>query len=198
MQVGTPEAMRALAHPLRLRILTQLEADGHGRAADLARTLGEPPNSVSFHLRTLARAGLVVEAPELAHDRRDRVWRNAADTYDVPRGTPGSDAVTHVFLDWVRRMVDAPAEPEARTGRARLMQLALTAEQAGELLADVDALVERWSERALTGRRSDGGGTAQLYNVAVMAGPADLAPAVSAATGPASPPSPRAGRARRP
>src|SRR5689334_9036883 len=105
MQVNTPEALRALAHPLRQKILYRLELDGHGRAADLAQALDEAANSISFHLRTLARAGLVVEAPELARDKRDRVWRNAADTYDVAPGTPGMEALTKGYVDWLRAAV---------------------------------------------------------------------------------------------
>ena len=45
------------------------------RAADVARELGIPANQASFHLRQLAKYGLVEEAPEEARDRRDRVWR---------------------------------------------------------------------------------------------------------------------------
>ena len=48
---------------------------GPSRAADLAHDLGIPANQASFHLRQLAKYGLVEEAPELARDRRDRVWR---------------------------------------------------------------------------------------------------------------------------
>ena len=37
--------------------------------------LGIPANQASFHLRQLAKYGLVEEAPEEGRDRRDRVWR---------------------------------------------------------------------------------------------------------------------------
>ena len=45
------------------------------RAADIARSLEIPANQASFHLRQLAKYGLVEEAPDAARDRRDRVWR---------------------------------------------------------------------------------------------------------------------------
>ena len=57
------------------------------RAADVARELGIPANQASFHLRQLAKYGLVEEAPEEARDRRDRVWRVADE-----RGVPGQPA----------------------------------------------------------------------------------------------------------
>lgn len=82
-RVSTPvrdsRTLRALAHPVRYRILEELVATGPARAADLAEDLGIPANQASFHLRQLAKYGVVVEAPEAARDRRDRVWKVVAD-----------------------------------------------------------------------------------------------------------------------
>jgi DNA-binding transcriptional ArsR family regulator len=65
--------MWAVAHPLRLQIW-HLLVEGPSTASRLARRLGESRSLVSYHLRTLARAGAIVEASELG-DRRDRWWR---------------------------------------------------------------------------------------------------------------------------
>jgi DNA-binding transcriptional ArsR family regulator len=65
--------MWAMAHPLRLELLGLL-AEGPSTASKLARRLGESSGSTSYHLRILARAGAVVEAPELGN-RRERWWR---------------------------------------------------------------------------------------------------------------------------
>src|SRR3712207_6298709 len=73
--VHDPKVLRAIAHPLRNRILSELDARGPLRAADIARELGIPANQASFHLRQLAKYGLVEEDPSAARDRRDRVWR---------------------------------------------------------------------------------------------------------------------------
>src|SRR3954449_9614275 len=73
--VADPRILRAIAHPVRNRILGELSAAGHLRAADVAEVLGIPANQASFHLRQLAKYGLVEQAPELARDGRDRVWR---------------------------------------------------------------------------------------------------------------------------
>src|SRR5690349_1574483 len=72
---GDPRVLRALAHPVRNRILDELSASGPLRAADVAEDLGIPANQASFHLRSLAKYGLVEEDTEAARDRRDRVWR---------------------------------------------------------------------------------------------------------------------------
>lgn len=70
----TSAMLKAYAHPLRRRILKLLARHDHMRAADIAAELDVPANRVSFHLRALADAGLIAEAPEHARDRRDRVW----------------------------------------------------------------------------------------------------------------------------
>ncbi|WP_341946820.1 helix-turn-helix domain-containing protein [Microbacterium sp. LWH11-1.2] len=70
----TSAMLKAYSHPLRRRILRLIARREFIRAADAAAELAVPANSVSFHLRTLADAGLIEEAPEKARDRRDRVW----------------------------------------------------------------------------------------------------------------------------
>jgi DNA-binding transcriptional ArsR family regulator len=64
--------MWAMAHPLRLEILGVL-AEGPATASILARRLGESSGTTSYHVRVLARAGVVVEDPELG-TRRERWW----------------------------------------------------------------------------------------------------------------------------
>ncbi|MBZ2198136.1 helix-turn-helix transcriptional regulator [Ruania sp. N2-46] len=82
----TSAMLKALAHPLRRRITKVLTQREFARAADIAADLDEAANSVSFHLRVLADAGLIVEAPERARDRRDRVWTRVPGAYSL--GTP--------------------------------------------------------------------------------------------------------------
>ena len=51
-------ALRVVAHPLRLRLLSLLTTEALS-AAELSRVLGESQANVSYHLRRLAGAGLV-------------------------------------------------------------------------------------------------------------------------------------------
>jgi DNA-binding transcriptional ArsR family regulator len=69
-----PREIRALAHPLRLRLLDALRFEGPETATGLARRLGESSGSTSYHLRQLARHGFVEEQPGLARGR-ERWWR---------------------------------------------------------------------------------------------------------------------------
>ncbi|WP_245614101.1 ArsR/SmtB family transcription factor [Actinokineospora inagensis] len=55
---STLHGMRALAHPLRMRILS-LVTDRAMSAAEVARELGDSQPNISYHLRKLADAGLV-------------------------------------------------------------------------------------------------------------------------------------------
>jgi DNA-binding transcriptional ArsR family regulator len=68
-----PEALFALAHPLRVRIL-ELLREGPSTATQLGRELGESSGATSYHLRALAKVGLVEEDAERGN-ARDRWWR---------------------------------------------------------------------------------------------------------------------------
>jgi DNA-binding transcriptional ArsR family regulator len=54
---GQAEALRALAHPLRVRILEQLREPAS--AAEIARRLSQSRQNLNYHLKELARGGLV-------------------------------------------------------------------------------------------------------------------------------------------
>jgi DNA-binding transcriptional ArsR family regulator len=79
-------ALKALAHPLRVQILRVLELNDQVSVTGLAQELGETTGAVSYHLRQLARHGLVEEGdaeetrPEGPRPgRRRRLWRMAVD-----------------------------------------------------------------------------------------------------------------------
>src|SRR4051794_26573357 len=56
--IGDPRLVKALAHPLRVQILSALE-DRIASPSDLATELDAPLGNVSYHVRTLADLGLV-------------------------------------------------------------------------------------------------------------------------------------------
>lgn len=66
--------MRALAHPVRVRILFELRG-APATATMLSKKVGASPSVTSWHLRHLSRHGLVADAPELGHGR-ERYWRS--------------------------------------------------------------------------------------------------------------------------
>lgn len=78
-RITDPKAIAAITHPVRMRLLAELASRGTARVSDLASALGEPGNSVSFHLRQLARYGLIEHNPEAAVDGRERWWRQTSE-----------------------------------------------------------------------------------------------------------------------
>ena len=70
---ATREEIRALAHPIRFRMV-ELLREGPATASQLARRIGESSGSTSYHLRVLERAGVVSEDAALGNGR-DRWWR---------------------------------------------------------------------------------------------------------------------------
>lgn len=76
-----PEALRALAHPLRGKLLVSLRLDGPATASMLARRYGESSGATSYHLRMLSRYGFVEDDP--GHGgARERWWRAAHELTD--------------------------------------------------------------------------------------------------------------------
>jgi predicted ArsR family transcriptional regulator len=181
-RIEDPRILRAIAHPMRNRILGELVAAGHLRAADVAETLGIPANQASFHLRQLAKYGLVEPAPELARDGRDRVWRPVHEhglTLEVEamvKDPGGKEAVTV----WRRQ---AAASAKAAIDRAYAHRksrevhvmisddwIRLTKAEAKELAEDLMALQDRWQDR--TQAAAEDGKARRTYHVMKVLQPA--------------------------
>lgn len=74
--------MRALAHPVRLAILTRLQQVGPQTATGLSQHVGASPSVASWHLRHLAKHGLVRDAEALGNGR-ERWWEAASRGFRV-------------------------------------------------------------------------------------------------------------------
>jgi DNA-binding transcriptional ArsR family regulator len=81
LEITDSKVLAALAHPLRVALLYQLNALGSRTASQCAQALGETPANCSYHLRQLAKAGLVVR--EAAGNGRERPWRSAYTGLDL-------------------------------------------------------------------------------------------------------------------
>jgi len=162
-ELHDPRVLRAIAHPVRNRILTELDAHGPLRAADVARLLGIPANSASFHLRQLAKFGLVEEDPDAARDKRDRVWRQTQESgYDVSIGevekAPGGKAASAVFRRtkeaWTHHLVEEAYGDDRTPGRhigVTEQALRLTKAEARALTEELVDVVDQWRKRNMGG-----------------------------------------------
>ena len=148
--------MRALAHPVRLALLTQLQQQGPSTATRLAPLVGASPSVASWHLRHLADHGLVRDATDEESARehgRERWWAAVSRGFRfAPSGdTTGDDggadggweaatALTRVMeavegdlVQTWREQAEPHLEPEWRrlSGRANTRILVTAAELAG-------------------------------------------------------------------
>ncbi|MGW1155532.1 ArsR/SmtB family transcription factor [Streptomyces rubiginosohelvolus] len=94
--------LRAIAHPLRIRLLNALREFGPATASKLGERLGESSGATSYHLRQLAESGLVEDAPELGKGR-ERWWRAIHDgsTFDSAHFRTHNDPEVRGAIDVV-------------------------------------------------------------------------------------------------
>ncbi|MFC7547567.1 helix-turn-helix domain-containing protein [Plantactinospora sp. GCM10030261] len=125
--VRDPLAMRAMAHPLRLKLHALVGREGTITAAEAARALGISQALASHHLRQLAKYGFV--EPAEAPDNRERPWRttHSSTGYEPPSDPDGWDSievlervildrVTVQFTDWQQRRAEADPRWAEHTG----------------------------------------------------------------------------------
>jgi DNA-binding transcriptional ArsR family regulator len=125
------ETLKAVAHPVRAKMLGLLRYEGPATASELGRRIDESSGSTSYHLRQLARFGFVEEDPEQPN-RRDKRWR-----------------ATHRMTSWSHS--ELATDPEGREISEAL--------ERRQVLSAVDTF-QRWaaSRYALDPRWGDGGG----------------------------------------
>ncbi|HEY1316590.1 MAG TPA: helix-turn-helix domain-containing protein [Gaiella sp.] len=107
IELSDPAALRALAHPVRLRLVSLLRREGALTASEAGRRLGESSGSTSYHLRQLERFGLVEEAG--TGRGRERPWR-ATSLYTSWPSVPESEDLAEASLVLDRIVVNRYAE----------------------------------------------------------------------------------------
>ncbi len=106
------EAHRPLReHPVRAALLDLIGRLGAATATDAARELGGTTGLYSFHLRQLAEAGLIEQAP--TEGGRARPWR-------LPSGTAALPAPTDLATPTAPASLPAPATPTTPAASAAL------------------------------------------------------------------------------
>ena len=177
-RISDPRALRALAHPLRLALLEHLMSFGEHTAAQCADAIGSTASNCSYHLRILARVGLV--APGASADGRERPWHatatglefGPADVSSSPGSAAAARAVDELSLareeELSRRALaqhDAlPADWQAATAN-HSYALRVTAAELRRLVGEIDDLVRPYI--SLT--RGDGPSDAEVAVVRLLA-----------------------------
>lgn len=177
-QPGSLDQLRALAHPLRLRML-ELFAEGPRTTKQVAELLGEPPTKLYHHANALERAGLL----KLTKTRQNRgaveKWYEA-DTDTISgrqptRSRPMRQAISGlatVALEQTRREVELALRrsPAGRPLVLRIPAIGNEQEIAGirkRLLQVVKELRDENSEA-----KPPGGGDVKRWTLTIAFAPA--------------------------
>lgn len=155
-----PRALRALAHPIRLSLVGVLRREGPLTATQAGELIGESSASCSFHLRQLAKYGLVEEAG--GGKGRERPWRATTMFTSWPEVAEGPEAaaassllnsvIAERYFETLMQWLEAkPAESEEWQRAAQFgdTYLYLTSGELTELAERTRALLEPYLDRLL-------------------------------------------------
>jgi DNA-binding transcriptional ArsR family regulator len=159
LELRDARALRALAHPTRLKLVGLLRLLGPLTATQAARELGETPQRCTFHLGQLAKYGLVEEAG--GGRGRERPWRATASFTSWPNVMSEEEAAAagqllesvvveqyfEAVMGWIERKAQEPPEWQEA---AQLNDVALyvTAAELEEMGRTIWSLFEPYLARA--------------------------------------------------
>lgn len=175
--VRDPQVLRALAHPLRGRLLGLLRIDGPSTASRLGERLGESSGVTSYHLRQLAQHGFVSEVAGRG-TARERWWQaehtstswEPDDLIDQPGGREASAQMLRLQVESMGRELhawltaDQPREWAAVAGLSDDV-LHLTPAQTRQVLEELYGVLDRWAAQHREPR--DGTAPVNLFTAAV-------------------------------
>ncbi|GLW98559.1 helix-turn-helix domain-containing protein [Microtetraspora sp. NBRC 16547] len=154
-QLSDPEALKALAHPLRQRLLTHLQRYGPATSATLAAEFDEDRGATSYHLRQLSRFGFIEVDVDRSAGRR-KFWRAIPLDLRLPSRAVNAEAeaaATEIDRQWQehgeRELAAFLANEDdfGPFGDAALSSIGGTTLTAAELAAFTEeyvALLTRW------------------------------------------------------
>lgn len=150
-----PRAIRALAHPIRLKLQSIIGRAGQITAADAARELAISHALASHHLRQLEKYGFVQQVE--GSDNRERPWRLTHVSFDVDgvEDEPGGVEALAVFEQvaaeraledfgsWQRHRESWPPGWRRHAGIGR-STVYLTEDEFGDLMRAIDECITRY------------------------------------------------------
>lgn len=157
----TLDALKALAHPMRVQIFSALSSYGPATASALAVRLGESSGTTSYHLRQLERHGFVREDATRGN-ARDRWWERVPGPIEITEpdvdGSPGGAAANELLEAEFARAEDQRYADYRRGARslgpawraaavATTGHLQLDAAGLAEFNGDVERLLARYRGR---------------------------------------------------
>lgn len=179
IRITDPQVIRALAHPARIGIVEHLSSTGAVvTATEMAGHVGLSPSATSYHLRELAKIGLVEQAPSRG-DGRERVWRStgAGLRLESDDADPESRAAEQALIDvWLTRdftrlrewFATQHTQPKQwrEAGQLTGQTLLLTAEELVRVNEAVRAVLEPYERRGRIGEEPAGARTVAVHYAA--------------------------------
>jgi predicted ArsR family transcriptional regulator len=166
-QLTDAHDLRALSHPLRVRLMELLAQEGPLTATEAAAELGTTPANCSFHLRLLARHGFVEEAE--GGVGRQRPWQLVEQETRIVSQELDSEGLSALRaldeLRWVRRQhqqsewwrtKDEYPKPWRGAASESFAILHLTVDELVEMRVAVQAVVNQYAERGAPSKRRPG------------------------------------------
>ena len=180
MKLSDPKAIRALAHPARLTVIEELYSGRELTATECADLAGLSPSAMSYHLRSLAKAG-IIERADSTGDGRERPWRAAGSYLKVESESHVAEAaalsttvlsrLNSQYGEWLQRRA---AETEEWRAAATVAsgQVWLDAAELADITASIEGLVDSFRDRANGVRPPD----ARRVRIALFAFPSEAPP----------------------
>ncbi|MCH1882768.1 helix-turn-helix domain-containing protein [Agrococcus sp. ARC_14] len=176
--ITDPAALDALAHPIRLDLLSFLMSNGPATASDCARAVDDSPSNCSYHLRVLAKHGLVEAAA--SDDGRERPWRatitglsldlDSDDPSMVAGATAALEASVQLDYQLAREHIrhrDRLAAPWRDVDAHAQYGLRVTPEELRSIVERIDAIVRPY----IGATRHDAPADAAVANLSLLAFP---------------------------
>jgi DNA-binding transcriptional ArsR family regulator len=131
-----PEQLKALGHPLRVRVLEMLGQEGEWQLTnrELAQRLGVDPGHLHFHVRMLLKAGLIELAGDSGHGR-EKPYRTVAKIFRVAPELLASGGAKDIQAAMIEQVQRAHATYSAKGQfRSAQLELRMSIEHARELM----------------------------------------------------------------
>jgi hypothetical protein len=163
-----PRALRALAHPVRWKLIDVIAGEGTATVTRCAEVLGESTATCSYHLGILAKYGYISRVP--AGPGRDKPWQLASPDLNLSPPGRGAEAdaasraaaaafLDHAMADLKESLAGPGPGPGVRPGQDRAVNKImavtrwLTAAEAQEMADELGAILDRYPGREDPARR---------------------------------------------
>jgi hypothetical protein len=151
-----PTALRALAHPVRWKLIDVLASEGTATATRCSELLGESTATCSYHLGILAKYGYITRVP--GREWRDKPWRLVSPDLNLSsrgldaEGAAASRAAASSFLDYEMTVLKdslhrSEQEPPPWRQANKIMGATawVTAEECQQAAAEIQQILDKYS-----------------------------------------------------